>query len=1005
MSTAPSADREDRLDEILASYLRAAEAGRAPDLQALLADNPDLAPELEAFFVNERRIDRLASPLRSIHRAVAAPAQGQTIGNYAVLEEIAHGGMGVVYRARQLNLSRIVALKMLRVGPLADAAERHRFRVETEAFAQLDHRHIVPIFEVGEQDGRLYFTMRLMEGGALAQRLARGPFMPREAAHLLADVSDAVHYAHQRGFLHRDLKPANILLDAEGRPHVSDFGLAKRLAVVAEESVSEATQTGTILGTPSYMAPEQAGGAKGGATTASDVYSLGAILFELLTGRPPFRGPTPLATLMQARDQEPERPARLRPGIDRDIETICLKCLEKDARLRYGSAAELADDLRRYLNGQPILARPLGSTEAFTRWCRRRPLAAALAASFVVGFVLVTWQWWRAERHAQRADANALQADANATTAQANAERAETNAAEAQLNARKAESHAQAEKEARDRAEKHFVRAHDAVNKFSTTFSERDLLNVPGLQDVRKELLEDALRYYQEFLKEQAGNPQLERELAEALVRVARIRDACGSRTEALAAYVDARAAYEKFAVANPADRDLRRKLASTSMHIGMLRVLTAHTAQGMRDYGRAREQYAALLREDPNDAIAQSGQATTLGNVALRYMETGELAEARTALDEALKLREALCARQPNNADYRHALAGLYNLFGSLQERERRPPSETRLLYQKALALREELVQGYPHDPVFLRGLAEIHHNLGVVENHLNNPKAGKEHFLKAHEIHQRLVRDNPSVTQYRRDLAGSQLNLGLAHLHAGDAAKSLDWFEKARQLQEKLVEGNPKVPGYRRDLARSWFQIGVVAATLNRRAEAIGHYERSRDLLEVLVRDDPANLEYRGQLGQTLNNLGLNLAKTGKTDEGRQALRRAIEQGRFVLEHRTDKTTGRGGLANFVASLAEVERGAGNWEAALAATLEHRRLSKGNGDELFRAACDLARLAAAAPAGADRYARLAVETLREARDARLEDFANRVRTTKVLDVLRTRSDFQELLTGTSHS
>ena len=507
MLTVESPDRDERLDEILAGYLRAAEVGQAPDPKSLLAGNPDLAPELEAFFANEKRIDRLASPLRTIHRAVAAPTRGQVIGNYEILAEIAHGGMGVVYRARQRNLSRIVALKMLRSGPLAGPAERHRFRAEAEAFARLDHPNIVPIFDVGEQDDRLFFTMRLMEGGTLGQHAAR---TPRDAARLLAVVADAVHYAHQRGFLHRDLKPANILLDAEGRPHVSDFGLAKRLAAVPDDPAGELTQSGAILGTPSYMAPEQAGGTKGGVTTAADVYSLGAILYELLTGRPPFRAETPLATLLLARDTEPENPARLRPQLDRDIQTICLKCLEKDPRQRYASAAELADELRRYVDGKPILARPVGTLEAFTRWCRRRPLVAALAASFVVGFALVTWQWQRAERHADRADANALQSDLNAARAEANAEKARANAERAEANAA--------------RAEKDFARAHDAVNKVSTTFSDRDLTNVPGLEDVRKDLLEDALRHYQEFLKEHAGDPQLERELADSQVRVAHPR-------------------------------------------------------------------------------------------------------------------------------------------------------------------------------------------------------------------------------------------------------------------------------------------------------------------------------------------------------------------------------------------------------------------------------------------------------------------------------------------------
>jgi serine/threonine-protein kinase len=1013
MYIADSSDRDERLDEILAGYLRAAELGEAPDAGALLACNPDLAPELAAFFANEKRIDRLASPLRQLHRNMAAASPGQIIGNYEIIEEIAHGGMGVVYRARQRNVSRIVALKMLRSGPIASPSERHRFRIEAEAFARLDHPHIVPIFEVGEQGDQLFFTMRLMEGGSLAQHIDRFRRDPRVAARMLAEVADAVHYAHQRGFLHRDLKPGNILLDAEGRPHVSDFGLAKRLETVPGGSVSEVTQTGMILGTPSYMAPEQAGGTKDGISTVADVYSLGAILYELLAGRPPFRAETPIATLLQAREHDPESLSRLRPGIDRDIETIALKCLEKDPRKRYASAADLAEELRRYADGKPIVARPLGPIESFTRWCRRRPLVAALAASFVIGFGLVTWQWQRAERHAQRADANALQAEANADQAEANAEQARANAKQAEANAaiaeghaaaarenaRRAEENAQAEKESRARAERDFARAHNAVNKFSTTFSERDLMNLPGHQDIRKDLLEDALRYYQEFLKEHAGDPQLVRELAEAQVRVARIRDAVGSRTEALTAYLEARGVYEKIATANPRDREARRKLASAAMHVGLVRIATGQTDEGMRDYLTARDLYRAILKEDATDSDAMGGLSTTLDNVSIRLLDTGKTAEARTALEEARQLRDSLVAKFPKSLNHKNRLAGIYNSFGRLLELERRPPSEGRDFYRKALALREEAVDSYPYDPGYQRDLAEIHHNLGVTEDRLKNKTASKEHFKKAFEIHDRLVRDNPKVNQYQRDLAGSLVNLGLAHLYDNEAEKSMPRFQKARELQEKLVEGNPNVPGYRRDLARSWFQIGVAAERLGRVGESIPNYERSRDILVALIHDDPASLGARDRLAQTLNNLGLNLAKTGKADEGRQALRRAIEEARFILERRPNAPKGRSGLGNYLSSLAEVERGAGKWEAALALTLEHRKVCAGDGEELFRAGCDLARMAALVKDDKDRYAQLAVETLRQARDARLQDFSIRVRDNKALDVLRARLDFKELL------
>jgi serine/threonine protein kinase len=294
----------------------------------------------------------------------------RSVGDYELLEEIARGGMGVVYRARQPSLNRIVALKMILAGQLASEADVHRFRSEAEAAAHLDHPNIVPIYEVGTHEGQPYFTMKLVEGGSLADRTL--PLPAAEAARLLVAVARAVHHAHQRGILHRDLKPGNILLDASGQPHVTDFGLAKQV-----EGDAGQTRTGAIVGTPSYMAPEQARAEKG-LSTAVDTYSLGAILYECLAGQPPFRGPTPLETILQVLEREPVDPRVLNPAADHDLATIGLKCLEKEPRRRYESAAALAEDLERWLAGVPIQARPARPWERAWKWTRRKPTSAAL---------------------------------------------------------------------------------------------------------------------------------------------------------------------------------------------------------------------------------------------------------------------------------------------------------------------------------------------------------------------------------------------------------------------------------------------------------------------------------------------------------------------------------------------------------------------------------------------------------------------------------------------------
>ena len=314
----------------------------------------------------------------------SAPNLGR-FGRYELLEEIGHGGMGVVYRARDTRLNRVVALKMILAGQFASEREVRRFRAEAEAVARLDHPNIVPIYEVGEQDGRPFYSMKFMEGGTLTERLAArtAPPAPREAASLLVRIARAVHHAHQRAILHRDLKPGNILLDAQGEPHVSDFGLAKCL-----DSTDGLTLSGATVGSPNYMSPEQAAGQSERLTTASDTYSLGALLYQLLTGSPPFEAATPLATMKRVMEEEPRRPSALNSAVDRDLETVCLKCLEKDPQVRYPSADALAEELERWLRHEPIRARPSAAAERLGKWIRRNPRVATLVVLLNLVFII-----------------------------------------------------------------------------------------------------------------------------------------------------------------------------------------------------------------------------------------------------------------------------------------------------------------------------------------------------------------------------------------------------------------------------------------------------------------------------------------------------------------------------------------------------------------------------------------------------------------------------------------
>lgn len=439
MSDAGRADIDEnpRLNAAIERFLFEEATGSGCDRSRLLGEYDDIREDLKEFFGAHDRMNELAAGLRlsasvlgrsdatalesdafgkpegasgtlpasdaDVLAAVVAAGRVHYFGDYELLEEIARGGMGVVYRARQVTLNRIVAVKMILSGQFASKEDIQRFRAEAEAAAHLDHPGIVPVYEVGEFEGQHYFSMGFVDGASLTSELADGPLAPRRAAALVRNVAEAVGYAHGEGVIHRDLKPGNILLDGSGRPRVTDFGLAKRLR--AEESL---TATGQILGTPSYMPPEQATGRADRVRETADVYSLGAVLYACLTGRPPFQADNPMDTMRQVLDQEPVPPRQLNPLIPRDLETICLKCLEKSRRRRYATMQNLSTDLERFLNGEPVEARPISSVARLGRWCRRRPVVASLLVllvlSMTTGTAVSSYFGWRASERAEAAE-------------------------------------------------------------------------------------------------------------------------------------------------------------------------------------------------------------------------------------------------------------------------------------------------------------------------------------------------------------------------------------------------------------------------------------------------------------------------------------------------------------------------------------------------------------------------------------------------------------------------
>ncbi|MFO0846477.1 MAG: serine/threonine-protein kinase [Gemmataceae bacterium] len=418
------------------------------------------------------------------------------MAGFQVLGELGRGGMGVVWTARHVRLKRLVALKQILT---TDPELLARLKTEAEAAARLSHPNIVQIHEVVEQDGLQYLALEYVEGGSLQGLLANGPVPARRAAALVAGLARAMEYAHGRGVLHRDLKPANVLMTEDGTAKVGDFGLAKQLDDDAGQ-----TKAGAVLGTPSYMAPEQAAGLTGEVGPRSDVYALGAILYECLTGRPPFRAATTLETLQQVRYEEPVPPGRLQPGTPWDIQTICLKCLQKAPARRYATAGELADDLERFLAGEPIRSRPVGGAERVWKWARRRPAAAALALAALLGTVaFLTGLLWHQRVMSQEV---------------------------ARANANEAEALRQ-----REVALEHFRKGHETLDAIFTRLNE-DLFRVQDERSRRlqQEIAEATLRYYRQVLRNfEDSEPEVRLNRAIVLVYAARIEEVLKSYARA----------------------------------------------------------------------------------------------------------------------------------------------------------------------------------------------------------------------------------------------------------------------------------------------------------------------------------------------------------------------------------------------------------------------------------------------------------------------------------------
>jgi tRNA A-37 threonylcarbamoyl transferase component Bud32 len=785
-------------------------------------------------------------------RAVFGEAR---VGPYEVIGLIGEGGMGTVYRAYDPRFRRTVALKVIRSSRLDDSAAQSRFRLEAQLAARLEHDHIVPVFDAAQDGDRLYYTMRYIQGRNLAEVINRRPIPGRQAARYIEQVARAVGYAHDESVLHRDLKPSNILIDANDRAYVTDFGLAKVLGKLTDQ----ATQSSDRVGTLAYMAPEQARDPTR-AVIESDVYSLGATLYEAITGRPPFHAETLVAALERIEKHEPVRPRRLCPAIDRDLETICLKCLDKEREGRYRSAALLADDLRRYLKHEPIIVRPVGPIEVAKKWVRRNPSLAALAAvTVLLLFAVVT----------------AFQT-----------QRLKNRLAEALDKAKQGEDRLAKALDTAKQGEQTLLITYERIIKFG----ERRLTDRP--EDLNK-LLELVSDQYGDYLSRHVGNAQFDRQSAQIRTSLARITDLSGSRARALGTYKQALDLWAKLAEGDPTDPKVRFAQADTWHEIGDLSQGLGRSGEAYTAFQKARAIRQRLVDDAPDNRTYWSALARSHGYLGDWERENGQPDAARESYDKALAIRERLSESDSSDLVAKFQLARSYNNSGYL-EREAGNLAASISAHTKAKDLQKQLADLDPlearrqleADDQNLVQYRDFVNDLGVTYNALG---VAKEELSRSLQVFAQRNADGSRILGVfpLQSVPVGELVQGLVATYLGQALEAEDDQKQALVQFEWLLREYPGASRYR--AWRAWTLVHL--ASLSGALADLKKLKEADAEFKTLMDDNPEVLTFRAGAARSLAAQGEILRRSDKPEEGRRLLEQAErEQSELVQKNRNN-------------------------------------------------------------------------------------------------------------------
>ena len=814
-------------------------------------------------------------------------AAGKVIGDYEILQELGRGGMGVVYKARHRILKRTVALKMILAGTHSSGPALQRFLAEARAVAHLQHPGIVQIFDMGQQDGLPWFSLEFVDGSDLQKQLDGKPREARSAALLVETVCRAMQYAHDNGILHRDLKPANILMDSAGNPKVTDFGLAKEV----DGEASTATRDGTIMGSPSYMPPEQARGQISAVTAKSDQYSMGAVLYQMLTARPPFITDRPLETVMQVINNEPVAPRQLQPGIPVDLETICLKALQKDPVARYENCGAMADDLRRFLNGEPILARPISRVQRAYRWCRRNPRIAVpsgLAGLFIFLTALISsWAW--AVTSAQALQIADEKKNVEEQRDEAGRQRDEAERQRVIANQQKA------------KAEENELLAQKQANlalkniQFVLTETDTKLKEQPGMSEVRIAILDAVSKEWDKLDIEMTGGVR-----GEAIPTLMALRQQMGLAFFELDKLAEADREFqrlydmsaERIALKGRTDAARSNRARIALVWTPVKKRLTSEPAAAMTLLNESE----ALAREclsdphplpgSPSKEELQELLSAVLQNKAVENLHQGQLIEGEKNFAEALQLIAAVLQTVRSAPD-----------FAKLSENEKDALTAARQINHDKLAL----------------GLAYVRLRLGRTEESLvlyDQAIAGRR------EIFQR----RSGMLPLKLELGGHLGNYGQSLIWLGQLDKAAPMIRESLQLLDEVHAADPQKADYKRQLSVALYRMATLRELQGEAAEATSLQERCRVMRQELV--DASNDE-KNQINLMLIN-----ARCGLVEPARRLI---DELGALPAKNGELQLERARALSQLSVRAAEADR-AGLIEQALTAL--ERAVSEGYGD-----------------------------------------------------------------------